>query len=103
MLSPIQLFETPCAADHQAPVSMEFPRPEYWSGLPFPSPGDLPGPVIAPMSSALARGFFIAAPSRSPTAVMIHVKDKAWWMLPVVVLGMHCWLTKQEETQKSRH
>ena len=37
----------------QAPLSMGFPRQEYWSGLPFPSPGDLPDPGIEPMSPAL--------------------------------------------------
>ena len=37
----------------QAPVSMGFPRQEYWSGLPFPSPGDLPDPGIKPKSPAL--------------------------------------------------
>ena len=37
----------------QAPLSMGFPRPEYWSGLPFPSPGDLPDPGIKPTASAL--------------------------------------------------
>jgi len=37
---------------------MEFPRQEYWSGLPFPFPGDLPEPEIIPMSPALADGFF---------------------------------------------
>ena len=45
----------------QAPLSMEFSRPEYWSGWPFPSPGDLPDPGIehaSPVSSALAGGFF---------------------------------------------
>ena len=46
---------------HQAPLSMEFPRQEYWSGLPFPSPGDLPDPRIeltSPVSPALAGGLF---------------------------------------------
>ena len=38
---------------HQAPLSMEFPRQEYWSGFPFPSLEDLPNPGITPMSSAL--------------------------------------------------
>ena len=38
---------------HQAPLSMEFPRQEYWSGLPFPSPGDCPDPGIEPGSPAL--------------------------------------------------
>ena len=39
--------------DHQAPLSMGFSRQEYWSGLPFPSPGDLPDPGIEPGSPAL--------------------------------------------------
>jgi len=39
-----------------APLSMGFPRQEYWSGLPFPSPGDLPNPGFKPMSLALASG-----------------------------------------------
>ena len=38
---------------HQAPLSMEFSRQEYWNGLPFPSPGDLPNPGIRPMSPVL--------------------------------------------------
>ena len=38
---------------HQAPVSIGFPRQEYWSGFPFPSPRDLPDPGIEPMSPAL--------------------------------------------------
>ena len=42
------LFETPWTAAHQAPLSMEFSRQEYWSGLPFPLPGDLPDPGIVP-------------------------------------------------------
>ena len=40
--------------DHQTPLSMGFPRQEYWSGLPFPSPGDLPNPRIKLMSAVLA-------------------------------------------------
>ena len=46
MLSCIQLFATPWTVAHQAPLSMGFFRPEYWSGLPFPSPGDLHDPGI---------------------------------------------------------
>ena len=41
-----QLFVIPWAVAYQAPLSMEFSRQEYWSGLPFPSPGDLPEPDI---------------------------------------------------------
>ena len=44
---------TPCTAAHQAPQSMGFSRQEYWSGLPFPSPGDLPDPGIEPVSRTL--------------------------------------------------
>ena len=52
-LSPVQLFVTPWAIAYQAPPSVEFSRQEYWSGLPFPSPGDLPNPGIEPGSPAL--------------------------------------------------
>ena len=44
---------TPWTVAHQAPLSMKFFRQEYWSGLPFPSPGDLPDPGIEPESPTL--------------------------------------------------
>ena len=47
------LFVTPWTIVHQAPLSMGFSRQEYWSGLPFPSPGDLPDPGIEPKSPTL--------------------------------------------------
>ena len=50
--SPDRLFVTPRIVAHQAPRSMGFPRQEYWSGLPFPSPVDLPDPEIKPVSPA---------------------------------------------------
>ena len=46
-------YVTPWTVAHQAPLSMGFPRQEYWSGLPFPSPGDLPDPGIEPSYPAL--------------------------------------------------
>ena len=52
-LSRVRLFVIPWTAAHQAPQSMGFSRQEYWSGLPFPSPGDLPNPGIKPGSPAL--------------------------------------------------
>ena len=52
-LSCVQLFATPWTVAYQAPPSMGFSRQEYWSGLPFPSPGDLPDPGIKPWSPAL--------------------------------------------------
>ena len=47
-LSRVRLFATPWTVAYQAPPSMGFFRQEYWSGLPFPSPGDLPSPGIKP-------------------------------------------------------
>ena len=52
-LSHVWLFVTPWTVAYQAPQSMEFSRQEYWSGVPFPSPGDLPNPGIEPVSPAL--------------------------------------------------
>ena len=51
-LSRVQLFATPWIVAYQAPPSMGFSRQEYWSGLPFPSPGDLPDLGIEPGSPA---------------------------------------------------
>ena len=68
-LSRIQLFLTPWTIAHQAPLSMEFSRQEYWSGLPFPSLGDLldPGIKFTSLGSpALAGRFFTTAPSGKP-------------------------------------
>ena len=50
MLSCVRLFATPCTIACQAPLSIDFPRQEYWSGLLFPTPGDLPNPGIKPSS-----------------------------------------------------
>ena len=50
MLSHIQFFETPWTTACQAPLSMEFSSQEYWRGLPFPDPGDLPDLGIEPTS-----------------------------------------------------
>ena len=52
-LSRVRLIATPWTVAHQAPLSMRFSRQEHWSGLPFPSPGDLPNPGIGPRSPAL--------------------------------------------------
>ena len=52
-LSHVRLFAAPWTVAHQAPLSMGFSRQEYWSGSPFPSPGDLPNPGIKPGSPAL--------------------------------------------------
>ena len=62
-LSRVRLFATPWTAAHQAPLSMGFSRQEYWRGLPFPSPGDLPDPGIELRSPKLQAD---SLPSESP-------------------------------------
>ena len=58
LCSHVQLFAIPRTVAPQAPLSMECPRQEYWSGLLCLPPGDLPNPGIEPTSPALAGGFF---------------------------------------------
>ena len=61
LLSRVLLFSIPQTIAHQAPLSMGFSRQEYWSGVSFPPPGDLPNPGIEPKSPAspeFAGGFF---------------------------------------------
>ena len=60
--SHVQLCVTPWTVACQAPLSKGFPRQEYWSGLPFPSPGDLPDPGLKSMSLALAGTFSTTEP-----------------------------------------
>ena len=76
-ISRVGLFVTPWTVAYQAPPSMGFSRQEYWSGLPFPSPGDLPDPGIEPGSPAFQadawKNFFVHSPS---TRRMYKV---VWW------------------------
>ena len=64
LLSRVLLFATPWTVARQAPLSMGFSRQEYWGGLPFPSPGDLPNPGIEPGSPALQADALFSEPSR---------------------------------------
>ena len=57
---------TPWTVAHQAPLSMRFSRQEYWSGLPFPSPGDLPNPEIKPRSPTLQAVTLTSEPPGKP-------------------------------------
>ena len=66
LLSCVRLFETPWAIAYQAPPSMGFSRQEYWSGLPFPSPGDLPDPGIEPRSPSLQADALPSEPLGKP-------------------------------------
>ena len=66
-LSRVQLFATPWTVAYQAPPSMGFSRQECWSGLPFPSPGDLPDPGIGLGSPALQADALPSEPPGKPT------------------------------------
>ena len=66
----LPLWDTPCTVAHQATLSMRFPRQEYWNGLPFPSPGDLPDPGIKPVCSCLTGSFFPTEPPGSPCGLL---------------------------------
>ena len=65
LLSCVRLFATLWTVAYQAPPSMGFPRQEYWSGLPFPSPGDLPNPGIKPGSPTLQADTLTSEPPNS--------------------------------------
>ena len=71
-LSCVRLFVTPWTVAYQAPPSMGFSRQWYWSGLPFPSLGDLPNPEIKPGSPALQTDPLPSEPSGSPIYYMLY-------------------------------
>ena len=66
-LSCVRLFATPWTVAYQAPPSTGFSRQKYWSGLPFPSPGDLLDPGIEPRSPALQADALTSEPPGKPT------------------------------------
>ena len=82
-------FGTPWTVAHQAPLSMGFPRQEYWSGLPCPAPGELPDPGIelsSLMSPALTGRFFTAEPPGKPNGE-IQIFKKFSYILTLTVLN----------------
>ena len=91
LLSHVTLFVTPWTVVCQAPLSMAFSRQEYWSGLPFPAPGDIPDPGIkhsSALSPDLAGGFFITVPPGKPIAVVggqcllsLSMAKWLWWYI----------------------
>ena len=84
--SHVQLFVTQWTIACQTPLSMGFSRQEYWSGLPFPPPGDLPNPGIEPVSPALEGGFFSTEPPGKP----IHDIDQSICSQPAfLTCGLH--------------
>ena len=70
-LSHVRLFATPWNVAYQAPLSMGFSRQEYWSGLPFPSPGDLPNPGIEPRSPSVWADALTSEPPGKPLLSII--------------------------------
>ena len=80
LLSHVRLFGIPWTVARPAPLSMEFSRQEYWSGLSFPTPGDLPNPETEPaslVSPALVGRFFTTEPAGRPNRVIN--KNKIFW------------------------
>ena len=76
LLSHVRLFATPWTGAYGASPSTGFSRQEYWSGLPFPSPGDLPDPGIEPRSPALEADALTSEPPGKPQYIcMLNDKD----------------------------
>ena len=101
-LSCVRLFATPWTVAYQAPPSMGFSRQEYWNGLPFPSPGDLPNPGIEPGSPALQADSLPSEPPGKPQDLsflqrsLIHFigkkyqKPRSGWWFYLLILGYNC-------------
>ena len=91
-LSCVQLFASSWTVAYQSPQSMEFSRQEYWSGLPFPSPGDLPNPGIEPRSPTLrADALLSEPPGKSLTLKKITDKYIRTKQLKVSILTKNSW------------
>ena len=71
--SVVPIFATPWTVAHQAPLSIGFSRQEYWSGLPFPSPGDLPNPGIEPRSLTLQADSSPFEPPGKPQYIVVII------------------------------
>ena len=91
LLSCVRLLATLWAVVHEAPLSMGFPRQEYWSGLPFLTPGDLLDPGIKPASlvfPALVGGFFTTEPPGKPSEIYnIYVISCIFFFLKSIILS----------------
>ena len=75
MLSRVQIFATPRTVAHQAPPSTAFSRQEYWSGLPFPSPEDLPNPGTEPRSLTLQADALTSEPPEKSSQAYKKVEE----------------------------
>ena len=84
---------TPWTVARQAPLSVGFPRQEYWSGLPFHSPGDLPNPGIESVSPALAGRFFTTKPHGKPLQLLVVPGILCLWQHNSISTSIFTWLT----------
>ena len=75
----VQLLAIPWTVDYQAPPPMGFSRQEYWSGLPFPSPGDLPNPGIEPRCPTLEADALTSEPPGKPRIQLDHSILPCFW------------------------
>ena len=87
MLSRVQLCD-PRTVAHRAPLFMEFSRHQYWSGLPFPSPGGLPDPENGPLSSILQAVSLLLSHQGSPTSVSDQLFGTLWTVACQAPLSM---------------
>ena len=92
MLSRLRLFATLWTVAHQAPLSMGFSRQEYWSGLPFPSPGDLPDPGTKPRSPALRADALTSEPPRKPPKTDVYIVLKKVFFFKIYIYLFGCLL-----------
>ena len=74
-------------AAHQAPLSVGFPRQEYWSGLPFPSPGDLPNTRIKPMSPAYRHSWPAEPLGKSPAQISHQIPISLRISVKILIVG----------------
>ena len=81
-LSRVLLFATPLTVAYQAAPSMGFSRQECWSGLPFPSPEDLPDPGIEPRSPSLQADTLLSEPPGSHLNNVNYSNSRAWNIYP---------------------
>ena len=108
-LSRVRLFATPWTAASQAPLSMEFSRHEYWSGVPLPSPGDLTDSGIEPRSPALQADALSSKPlsldlkkkkkSRNFCSFQLETKayiNPRWHSLLLPCSGSRIWISNEE-------
>ena len=108
-LSRVRVFGTPCTVAYQASPSMGFSRQEYWSGLPFPSPGDLPDPGIEPGSPAFQADTLTSEPPGKPMTNLDNILKSRditlptkvcivkTMVFPVIVYRCESWTIKKAE------